>query len=70
MKRERRQTYNVIFIWDKRPNLNPKTLNLCLLYIDFNMVDLNLIIKDHIHGLATKLSWGNNNFYNIKGKMI
>ena len=24
MKKERQQTYNVIFIWDKRPNLNPK----------------------------------------------
>ncbi len=25
MKKERQQTYNVIFIWDKRPNLNPKS---------------------------------------------
>jgi hypothetical protein len=24
MKKKRKQTYNVIFIWDKRPNLNPK----------------------------------------------
>ncbi len=24
MKKKRQQTYNVIFIWDKRPNLNPK----------------------------------------------
>jgi hypothetical protein len=24
MKKERQQTYNVIFIWDKRPNLNPE----------------------------------------------
>jgi hypothetical protein len=24
MKKERQQTYNFIFIWDKRPNLNPK----------------------------------------------
>jgi hypothetical protein len=24
VKKERQQTYNVIFIWDKRPNLNPK----------------------------------------------
>jgi hypothetical protein len=24
MKEEKQQTYNVIFIWDKIPNLNPK----------------------------------------------
>jgi len=24
MKKKRQQTYNVIYIWDKRPNLNPK----------------------------------------------
>jgi hypothetical protein len=31
-----KQTYNVIFIWDKRPNLNPNlTLNLFLFCIDF-----------------------------------
>jgi hypothetical protein len=24
MKKKLQQTYNVIFIWDKRPNLNPK----------------------------------------------
>jgi hypothetical protein len=25
MKKERQKKYNVIFIWDKRLNLNPKT---------------------------------------------
>jgi hypothetical protein len=24
MKKEKQQTYNVIFIWDKRPNVNLK----------------------------------------------
>jgi hypothetical protein len=57
MKKERQQTYNVIFVWDKKPNLNLK-LNLkpnLKLYIDFNMVNFNLTIKDHIHDLVAKL---------------
>jgi hypothetical protein len=38
MIKERQQAYNVIFIWDKRPNLNPKpnfkpnTKHLLILY--------------------------------------
>ncbi len=24
MKKKTQQTYNVLFIWDKKPNLNPK----------------------------------------------
>jgi hypothetical protein len=35
------------------------TLNFYLLYIDFNMVDFNLTIKDDIHGLAVKLWFDN-----------
>jgi hypothetical protein len=35
------------------------TLNFYLLYIDFNMVDFNLTIKDDIHGLAAKLWFDN-----------
>jgi hypothetical protein len=36
MEKKRQQTYNVIFIWDKRPNLNLNfNPELFLLYIDF-----------------------------------
>ncbi len=35
------------------------TLNFYLLYIDFNMVDFNLTIKDDIHGLTAKLWFDN-----------
>jgi hypothetical protein len=66
--KKRQQTYNIIFIWDKRPNLNPK-LNSKLNPKPFStmywfkvtliMVDFYLTLKDHIHGLAAKL-WSNN----------
>jgi hypothetical protein len=37
MKKKQQQKYNVIFMWDKRPNLNPNlALNLFLFFIDLN----------------------------------
>jgi hypothetical protein len=38
LKKKRQQTYNVIFIWDKRPNLNcnpnPKSLSYSILVLN------------------------------------
>jgi len=49
---------------DKRSNWNLEfnykpNLKLYLLYIDLNMVDFNLTIKDDIHGLVAKLWFDN-----------
>ncbi len=66
--KKRQETYNVTFIWDKSSNLNPKPsykpnlkrfFTLYWLLIILTMVDCNLTIKDHIHGLAANL-WSNN----------
>jgi hypothetical protein len=55
-------------MWDKSPNLNPKPsykpnpklfFILYWLLVILIMVDCNLVIKDHIHGLAANL-WFNN----------
>jgi len=55
-------------IWNKRPNLNlkpnskpnPKPFStLYWFYVILIMVNFNLTIKNHIHGLAAKL-WSNN----------
>jgi hypothetical protein len=74
--KKKQQTYNVIFIWDKRPNVDLK-LNLkpspkpfstmYWFWIILIMVNFNLIIKDHIHGLVVKLSSNNEQDINTLG---
>ncbi len=62
MKKKIQQTYNVIFIWDKRPNFkpNPKPFLYFMLTLNnFDYGNFNLTIKNHIHGLEAKL-WSNN----------
>jgi len=66
-KKKKKQTYNVIFVWDKRPNftLNPSlnlTLNLLYFILTLNnltIVNFKITMKDHIHGLAAKLCSNN-----------
>ncbi len=61
MKKEKQQTYNVIFIWDKKPNLNPKPNSKpnTKHFFTLTMVDFNLTINNHTHGLVAKLSCNN-----------
>ncbi len=66
MEKKRQQTYNVIFIQDKRLNSkpnskpNPKFFSYFVLTLNnFDYSKFQFNNKDHIHGLTVKL-WSNN----------